>query len=410
MPGTSQKIPPGVPLEFIQSDDAEEEKTDPGLAAQKPEIAAPAAVQAPHIPPQAHEPPTPKARPAPRMPDLGPVSSLLRDPEITEIMINDVRNVMVERNGKLQYSGYTYPAIDDLNRIVRNILDITGRILSPDSPTVDVMLPDGSRCHIVGPPLTPQGPCITIRKSPQKRFTIQDLMAFGFLDQRMAYFLNICVLGRMNILLSGGTGTGKTTLLNVLCGFIPRGERIVSIEDTPELVIDHPNSVHMQTKLQTPASPAIGARELLAHSLRMRPDRVIVGECRRAEALDMLQAMNTGHEGSMTTVHSNSPRDALARLETLCLMSGVELPLIAIRKQMVSALDLIIQIRRFRDGSRRIVAITEVTGVEQNTITMQDLFLWESGPQPHFKCTGLVPTFVNRLKAAGYEFPAGFFG
>jgi len=312
----------------------------------------------------------------------------------------------------------TYQTVDDLNRLTRAILDFSGRVLTPDHPFVDTSLPDGSRVNIVGPPLTLSGPCITIRKFPTLRPSIEDMLKTGTLDRRIAYFLNICVVGRLNVVISGGGGTGKTTLLNALMAFVPKGERIVTIEDTPELSVTHANSVRMQTKPQSPTLPAIGARELLANALRMRPDRIIVGECRRGEALDMLQAMNTGHSGSMTTVHANSPRDALSRLETLSLMGGVDLPLIAIRKQMASAIDLLIQLKRFRNGQRHVVSVTELTGIEGETPTLQDIFTYEvngkTGPEGEvngvFKCTGMVPTFIERLNEQGLDFPQNYFG
>jgi Flp pilus assembly CpaF family ATPase len=341
-----------------------------------------------------------------QMPDMGALDSFMKDPTVTEIMVNDLRNVMVEKDGKLLFSGFSYQSLDELNRLTQNILTSTGRTLTAEQPYVDVMLGDGSRVNIVGPPLTLQGPCLTIRKFPARKLVIDDLMSSGMLDRRIAYFLNVCVVGRLNILISGGTGSGKTTLLNVLSGFVPKGERIVTIEDTAELQIGHFNSVRLQTKPATHGSEGIEARELVANALRMRPDRIIVGECRRGEAFDMLQAMNTGHEGSMTTLHANSPRDAIARLETLCLMAGVDLPLLAIRKQIQSALDLIIQIKRSRDGKRRIVSVAEVTGMEGEVVTLQDVFAWND----EFKCTGFVPTFVERLKAQGIEFPQGYFG
>ncbi len=348
---------------------------------------------------------------------MGPLDAFMKDPSITEIMVNDLRNVMLEKEGKLQFSGFSYTSLDDLNRLTRSILDITGRILSPESPYVDTMLPDGSRVNIVGPPLTIYGPCLTIRKFPARRITIQDLMTQDSLDQRMAYFLNACVIGKMNILICGGTGSGKTTLLNVLASFIPKSERLITIEDTPELSIPHFNSVRLQTKLQTPTSAPVTARDLVANALRMRPDRIIVGECRRSEAFDMLQAMNTGHSGSMTTIHANSPRDGLARLETLCLLSGSELPLNALRKQIANALDLIVQIKRFRNGKRRVTAISEVTGMEGDTLTLQDIFQFEMNPMSGdggeggtFKVLGMVPTFVDRLREQGVEFPQHYFG
>lgn len=347
------------------------------------------------------QPPTPQVEV--QMPDMGALDAFMRDPSVTEIMVNDIRNVMIEREGKLAFSGYAFPTVEELNRLVRNILDITGGNLSHEHPYIDSSLPDGSRLNIVIPPITINGPCITIRKFPTKRFNVEDLMNQGMLDRRIAYFLNVCVVGRLNILVSGGTGTGKTTLLNALMGFVPKGERIVTIEDTAELAIIHTNSVRMLTRPQSPLFAAISARDLVSNALRMRPDRIIIGEVRKSEAFDMLQAMNTGHAGSMTTIHSNTQRDALGRLETLCMLAGSELPLMAIRKQIASALDLIVQIKRFKNGSRQVIGISEVTGMEGDTILTQDLFNYE-------KPTGLVPTFLDTLKDQGLEFPQHFFG
>lgn len=354
--------------------------------------------------------------PAVRMPEMGILNDFMKDPTISEIMVNDLRNIVVERSGKMYLAGVHFNSVDDLNRITRNILDITGRILSPDSPYVDTHLPDGSRVNIVSQPLNIRGPCLTIRKFPSTRYTANDLISQGTLDQRMAHFLRVCVFGKLNILICGGTGSGKTTLLNVLTSFIPKEERIICIEDTPELVVPHANSVCLQTKPQTPASAPVTMRELVANALRMRPDRILVGECRRSEAFDMLQAMNTGHAGSMTTIHANSPRDGLSRVETLCMLAGVEIPILAIRKQMVSALDLIVQIHRSRTGTRRITAISEVTGIEGDTITLQDIFVFEPGnirtgnvDGGEFKVTGLVPTFVDTLRDHGIELPPHYF-
>ena len=357
-------------------------------------------------------------KPQARMTFMGELEVFMKDPLISEIMVNDLRNVMIEKNGKMESSGFTYQTADELNRLTRSILDITGRILSPDSPYVDTMLPDGSRVNIVGPPLTIYGPCITIRKFPARSLTINDLIASEVLDQRIAYFLNACVAGRMNILICGGTGSVKTTLLNVLSQFIPKNERIVTIEDTPELSMEHVNSVRLQTKPQTPASAPVTSRDLVSNALRMRPDRIIVGECRKSEAFDMLQAMNTGHSGSMTTVHANSTRDGLSRIETLCLLAGIDFPLPAIRRQMASALDLIIQIKRFRNGKRRIITISEITGMEGEVITTQEIFTFvpdvNSAGQitelGKFKVTGLVPTFLDRLREHGIELPLHYFG
>jgi pilus assembly protein CpaF len=349
------------------------------------------------------------------MPDLGILESFMKDPDVSEVMVNDLRNIMIEKEGKLLPTRFTFKSIEELNRVVMRILQNTGKMLTPDIPYVDAMLPDGSRVNIVGPPLTVGGPCITIRKFPSRQMTIQDLMARGMIDQTMSYFLNLSVLGRMNILISGGAGSGKTTLLNVLAGFVPKSERIITIEDTAELSIHHPNSVRMQTKLQSPTSGPITARDLVANALRMRPDRIIVGECRRGETFDMLQAMNTGHSGSMTTLHSNSPRDALYRLETLCLMGATEVPISSIRKQIASTLDLVVHIKRFRSGKRRVVAITEITGIESETITTQDIYSYEvdardaSADSGRFKFTGYVPTFLDRLREQGIEIPKNFF-
>lgn len=385
----------------------DEDVTDPNI----PGLEIPPAPVASPPPARTAQPP---ARPAVKMPDMGPLDSFMRDPEVTEIMVNDVRNVMIEKAGKMMFSGFAYKGIDELNRLVRSILDITGRILSPDQPYVDTMLPDGSRVNIIGPPLTVGGPSITIRKFPNHAFTAEDLVRFEMIDQRVAHFLHLCVRGRMNILVSGGTGSGKTTLLNLLLGFVSKSERVVTIEDTPELSFSLTNSVRLQTKPQTPTSPAIHSRELVANALRMRPDRVIVGECRRSEAFDMLQTMNTGHDGSMTTIHANTTRDALSRVETLCMMAGTEIPLLTIRKQIASAIDLVIQLRRFRSGKRRVVSISEVTGMEGDVITLQDIFVFEQGPtkgseEGAFKFTGFVPTFVDRLREQGLDVPKNYF-
>ncbi len=434
----SPKFPPPIPNPLAKP--IEDEKTDPGIertpvikpsrttatrevtrpitappstpVAPVTPIAAPAAAPNPTVAttPAGVASPTPEA-PKPlkpvnfRMPEMGLIDPLMKDPQISEIMVNDLRNVMIEKGGRISYSGITYPSIDELNRLTRNILDVTGRILSPDSPYVDTMLPDGSRVNIVGPPLTLYGPCITIRKFPDRHFTIQDLIASGTVDQKIAYFLQASVVGKLNILLCGGTGSGKTTLLNVLISFIPKNERIITIEDIPELVVDQVNSVKLQIKPQTPASAPVTARELVANSLRMRPDRVIVGECRRSEAFDMLQVMNTGHQGSMTTLHANSPRDGLSRLETLCMMAGSDLPLVAIRRQIASAIDVIIQIRRLRNGERKVINIAEVTGMEGDVITLQDIFMGET----ELKATGLIPTFLDRLREQGIEVPLNLF-
>jgi pilus assembly protein CpaF len=343
------------------------------------------------------------------MPDLGILTALMADPDVTEIMVNDIRNIMVERGGKILAVQQALSSLEELSRITRNLLDSAGKAITPEHPYVDTMLADGSRAHVIGPPLTQTGACITIRKFPVRRFSLDDLTAAGMLDRRMDYLLRACVLGKLNMLISGGTGSGKTTLLNSLIAIVPKSERLVTIEDTPELAVQQPNSVRLQTKLATGTTTAVTPRDLVANALRMRPDRLIIGECRREEAFDILQAMNTGHEGSMTTLHANSPHDAITRFETLCMLANIQIPLQAMRRQISSAIDLIVQIKRFRNGQRRIVAITEVTGIEGGEIiTQQDIFLYDSDPQA-YRCTGFVPGFLNRLKDHGIEIPPDFF-
>jgi Flp pilus assembly CpaF family ATPase len=352
-----------------------------------------------------------------KMPDMGPLDHFMKDPGVTEIMVNDLRNVIIEKEGKLMYSGFTYTQMDSLNQLVRNILETLGKVLTPDQPYLDTILPDGSRINIVTAPLTLHGPCITIRKFPARQFTVEHLTQHGMMDRRIAQFLIAAVQGKLNLIICGGTGCGKTTLLNALTAQIPPSERVIMIEDIPELTVNHYNSVKLQTKPSSPTSPSISARDLVVNSLRMRPDRIIVGECRRGEAFDILQAMNTGHSGSMTTLHANSPRDALARFETLCMIAGTDLPFIAIRKQMASAFDLLIQIKRFRSGRRRLTQISEVTGIQGETITLQDIFLYEMDARAatansdvgQFKATGFVPSFVERLRESGIEFPPNYF-
>jgi pilus assembly protein CpaF len=311
------------------------------------------------------------------LPDLGILNTILQDSEITEIMVNDLRNIAIEKRGQIIVTPVRFKTIDELNRITRILLDPSGKQLTPDTPLHITTLPDGSRVHIAAPPVTEYGPCITIRRFP-RRYSMDNFIANQTLDARMAHFLNACVAGKQNILISGGTGTGKTTFLNAMIQLIPPHERVITIEDTAEIPLVLPNQVKMMSKPRTLGGDAISQRDLVANSLRMRPDRIIVGECRGPEAMDMIQAMNTGHQGSMTTLHANTARDALFRLETLMMSAGIEIPLPAIRRQIVNAVQLIIQIKRFRTGSRKVISIQEVTGIEADAITLQEVFLFES--------------------------------
>jgi len=344
-----------------------------------------------------------------RMPEMGILESYMRDPDVTEIMVNDIRNIMIEKDGKIQPTRFNFKSVDELNRFVTRMMHGTGKMLTPDLPYADFMLPDGSRVNVVGPPLTTGGPCVTIRKFPSRRFGIQDLLAQGTLDQAMSYFLNACVLGRRNILISGGTSSGKTTLLNVLTQFVPKNDRIVLIEETPELSISHINSVCLQTKAATLTSAAVTPRELVTHALRMRPDRIIMGECHKAETFEMIQAMSGGHVGSMTTLHANSCRNALARLETLCMLSGAEIPLIPLRRQISGAIDVIVQVQRLKNGKRRVAAISQVTGLEGEAVGLHDIFVCDD-EKGKFRATGYAPTFIDSLKEQGIEVPRSIFG
>ena len=311
------------------------------------------------------------------MPDLGLLNPLIQDNEVTEIMVNDLRNIAIEKRGQIVVTPVRFKTIDELNRIVRILLEPSGKTITPESPMALTTLPDGSRVHIVSPPVVENGPCITIRRFP-KRFQIDNLIANGTMDRRIAHFLEACVIGKQNILVSGGTGTGKTTLLNSLIQAIPPHERLITIEDTAEIPLMLPNQVKMMTRPSNNPAEAIDARMLVHHALRMRPDRIIVGECRGSETLDMIQAMNTGHQGSMTTIHANSPRDALIRLETLMLSAGLEIPLNAIRRQIANSIQLIVQIKRFPNGSRKTISLQEITGMEHDQILLQEIFSFES--------------------------------
>jgi len=340
----------------------------------------------------------------------GPIDSLLSDADITEVMVNGAGFVYVERSGKIERTDAEFVDEVHLRRIIDKIVSEVGRRIDESNPMVDARLPDGSRVNAVIPPLAIGGPFLTIRKFAEDPYQVDDLIRFGTLNAASARFLQACVVGRLNCIVSGGTGTGKTTTLNVLSSFIPTGERIVTIEDAKEL------QLHQDHVLALEARPAniegrgqVTIRDLVKNSLRMRPDRVVVGECRSGETLDMLQAMNTGHDGSITTIHSNSPRDTLSRIETMTLMSGFDLPIRAIREQMASALDCIIHLSRLRDGTRRITHITEVQGMEGDVITLQDVFLFDFGMgvdergryRGNLKATGVRPKFAEKLEDMG---------
>jgi pilus assembly protein CpaF len=310
--------------------------------------------------------------------DYGVLGPLLDDPSLSEVMVNGIDQVWVERDGKLMQAEVTFPSEEELLRVIREIASFVGRRIDEDSPMLDARLPDGSRVNAIIPPLAIDGPSLTIRKFAHDPYTVEDLIRFGTLTAEAAGFLQACVEARLNILVAGGTGSGKTTTLNVLSSFIADGERIVTIEDAAELQLRQRHKVRLESRpARIDGSGRVAIRDLVVNALRMRPDRIVIGECRSGEALDMLQAMNTGHDGSLTTIHANTPRDTLARLETLVLMSGIDLPQRAIREQIASAIHVIVQQSRLRDGSRRITNITEILGREGDTITLQDVFLFE---------------------------------
>jgi len=348
---------------------------------------------------------------------FGPINGVLNDPEVSEVMVNGPDQIYVERDGKLVLTDVKFRDDDHVIHIIEKIVSPLGRRIDESSPMVDARLPDGSRVNAIIPPLALNGPTITIRKFSEDPFTVKDLVNFGTLTEEMAQFLEACVEVRLNVVVSGGTGSGKTTTLNVLSSFIPDDERIVTIEDAAELQLAQDHVVSLETRPpNVEGKGAITMRELVKNSLRMRPDRVVVGEVRGGEALDMLQAMNTGHDGSLTTGHANSPRDMLSRLETMVMMAGMELPVRAIRDQIASAVDLIVQQTRLRDGSRKIVKVTEVQGMEGDIITLQDIFSFEQEGLDQdgniigeFKPTGIRPKFIERFKAEGIELPANIF-
>ena len=348
---------------------------------------------------------------------LGPLEPLLQNDAITEIMVNGPNQIFVEKKGKLELTDVHFYDNAHLMNIIERILTPLGRRVDESSPLVDARLADGSRVNIIIPPLSLVGPTVTIRKFSKTALSIHDLVSFGTLNDDMAMFLDACVKARLNILVSGGTGSGKTTTLNVLSSFIPHTDRIVTIEDAAELRLQQTHVVTLESRpANLEGHGAITIRDLVRNALRMRPDRIIVGEVRSGEALDMLQAMNTGHDGSLTTAHANTPRDVLSRLETMVLMAGMELPVRAVRTQVSSAIDLILQQSRIRDGSRKITYITEVQGMEGDTIILQDLFRYvqdridEHGKSVgHFESMGLMPNFMDKFQMNGIDLPKSFF-
>lgn len=348
---------------------------------------------------------------------LGPLEQFLSDKSVSEIMVNSASEIYVEKRGKIFLSGAVFSSDQAVLDTIERIVSPIGRRIDESSPMVDARLKDGSRVNAIIPPLALKGPTITIRKFPEKRLTVQDLVDMNSLSADMAEFLESCVLHKRNVIISGGTGSGKTTLLNVLSNFIPNGERIITIEDAAELKLDHDHLVSLESRpANAEGKGSVTIRDLVKNSLRMRPDRIVVGECRGAESLDMLQAMNTGHEGSLTTLHANTPRDALSRLETLILMAGMELPLQAIREQIVSAIDIIVQQTRFACGTRKITHITEVTGIEGNTIQLQDIFKYNKSGysdegiiQGAFRSTETIPSFYQELIDSGSDIKTDYF-
>jgi pilus assembly protein CpaF len=349
---------------------------------------------------------------------FGPIQPLLDDETISEVMVNKRDHIYIEQNGKLLLTKVKFETDDQVMRIIERIIMPLGRHIDSDSPMVDARLPDGSRVNAIIPPVAIDGPSITIRKFGKGKLTVDQLINYGTITANMAEFIRACVLSKFNIIVSGGTGTGKTTLLNVISGFIPEEERIVTIEDAAELALQQEHVVRLETKpANVEGLNAVPIRELVRNSLRMRPDRIVVGEVRGGEAMDMLQAMNTGHDGSLTTLHANSPRDTISRLETMCMMAGIEMPLKVIRTQIASAIDLIVQLARLKDGTRKITHITEVAGMEGETVVLTDIFKFEQtgiGQDGkvlgELKPTGIRPLFTPRLESYGFKLGPEVFG
>src|SRR6266567_4247824 len=348
---------------------------------------------------------------------LGPLELLLKDPSISDILINGPKNVYVERRGKLEKTEVAFRDNEHLLQIIDRIVSKVGRRVDETSPMVDARLPDGSRVNAIIPPLALDGPTMSIRRFGANPLKLEDLLNYKAFTPEMAMLMEACIKARLNVIISGGTGSGKTTLLNTLSSFIPNDERVITIEDAAELQLQQEHVVRLETRPPNiEGKGAVMTRDLVRNALRMRPERIIIGECRGAESLDMLQAMNTGHAGSMTTLHANTPRDAQARLETMIMMSGMELPIKAMRQQIASAVDLIIQANRLQGGPRKVTSLTEVMNMEQDVIIMQDIFRYrqvgidQNGrAYGQFESTGVRPSFVNRLEAAGIKLPSNLF-
>jgi pilus assembly protein CpaF len=349
---------------------------------------------------------------------LGPVEPLIRDSAVSEVMVNAPDTIFYEKEGRLYLSPVRFRDNNHILRIAERIIAPLGRRVDESSPMVDARLMDGSRVNIIIPPVAPRSPTITIRKFRQDKMTVEDLIATGTFTRELAEFLRACIQVRLNTVLSGGTGTGKTTLLNALSAFIPDSERIITIEDPTELKLQQGHVVSLEARPPSlEGKGEVTQRDLVRNCLRMRPDRILVGEVRGSEAFDMMQAMNTGHEGSLTTIHANSPRDALARVENMILMAGLDLPIRAIREQMASALHLIVQIARLPDGSRKVTSVSEITGMEGQIVTMQEIFRYEQGGMDtegrmvgEFRPTGIRPQFADKFAMAGIQLPHDVFG
>jgi pilus assembly protein CpaF len=348
---------------------------------------------------------------------FGPLEMLLKEEGIADIMINGPKHVFIEKNGRIQRSSVTFRDDAHLMQILDRIVSKVGRRIDETSPMCDARLPDGSRVNAIIPPLALDGPSLTIRRFGSNPLTLEDLLNFGAFTPEMVMFLEGAIKARLNMIISGGTGSGKTTLLNTLSSFIPGDQRVLTIEDAAELQLQQEHVLRLETRpANIEGKGAVTATDLVKNALRMRPDRIIIGECRGGDALDMLQAMNTGHEGSLTTIHANTPRDAVSRLETMIAMSGVELPLKALRQQFASAVDLIIQVNRLQGGPRKVTHITEVLNMEQETVIMQDIFLFvqdgideEGRAFGHFESTGVRPACMERLEACGVRLPSNLF-